>query len=255
MKKIITIIIVLIVIALISNKQTNNIDKKIYIDEIKKTNKVENIPIILYVGSLKIKLKQIINVSLSGSLALEDNKFRLVASSILGKEIDIGINDNEIWYWSKRSKPHGLFYSKLENMNKTNLKSALNPNWLIKAIGLSITKNEKSEIFKIGNNTIILNKDTNHLNEDNSVVTIIENKSNKILGNYLYNNVGRLIASSEIKEHCLVEGLILPKKISIVWYDEGISMEWTFNHMIINKKINNNVWNKPNIYPIIDIGK
>ena len=64
----------------------------------------------IYVRSLQIKLKHIKNVNLNVNLIIEDKKFHLMASSILGKEIDIGINENELWYWAKRSKPKGLYY-------------------------------------------------------------------------------------------------------------------------------------------------
>jgi len=209
----------------------------------------------IYVRSLQIKLKHIINVNLNGNVIIEDKKFHLIASSILGKEIDIGINENELWYWAKRSKPKGLYYSKLENINKTNLKSALNPNWIMTSFGLNFKKNDKSEMFPSGNSIIILNKDINHLGENNTIVTIIDKKTEIILGNYLYNNFGKLVASSEIKEYQKIKDYILPKIIFIMWQDEGISMEWTLNDIVVDLNVNDNAWNRPNIYPSINIGK
>jgi hypothetical protein len=101
----------------------------------------------------------------------------------------------------------------------------------------------------------MLNKDINHLGENNTIVTIINKKTEVILGNYLYNNFGKLVASSEIKEYQKIKDYILPKIIFIIWQDEGISMEWTLNNIIVDLNVNNNAWNKPNIYPAINIGK
>ena len=123
------------------------------------------------------------------------------------------------------------------------------------SFGLNFKKNDKSEILLSGDSIIILNKDINHLGENNTIVTIIDKKTEIILGNYLYNNFGKLVASSEIKEYQKIKDYILPKIIFIMWKDEGISMEWTLNDIVVDLNVNDNAWNRPNIYPSINIGK
>ena len=43
----------------------------------------------------------------------------MISNSFLGKETDVGSNEKQFWFWSKRMKPSVLFYSEHENLNKT----------------------------------------------------------------------------------------------------------------------------------------
>lgn len=209
----------------------------------------------LSVNSLHIRYKQIMAVSLFGNIHLEGNKFRLTANSILGKELDLGINNDELWYWSKRSKPRALYYSTVKNMDKTMLKAALNPSWLIRAIGLSIDQNKNSKIIEKDSTTKILNVEMNHLGQNQIIETIIDSKTKKILANNLYDSDGKIIVKATISQHQMISDYVIPKKINIVWYEEGIQMEWTFNQVKVDQSINSSIWKKPDIRPSINIGR
>lgn len=256
MKKIIILIILFIIVVLFFYNQ--NINKTQYLDIYKKDaeeQKPNQKPKNAYIKNLQIKYKNIINMNLNGSLILEEKKFRLIANSIFGKELDVGINNKELWYWSKRSKPKGLFYSKIENLNKTNLKDALNPAWLYKATNIYLEKNKNSEIYNLKENQIIINKTINQIGQENSIVSVTDKKNEKILANYLYDSKGYLIVSAEVKEHQIIDGYYIPKVVKINWFRENIHMTWIFNQIKLNTIISDDAWKKPNIQPLIDIGK
>lgn len=258
MKSNIIFMIILFIIAfVIFNAQKNNIVQTS--PDLSKKNDIQTnenkSPKKLVVQNLQIRYKQLIAISLYGNLYLEDNKFRLTANSLFGKELDLGINDQELWYWSKRSKPKGIYYSNIENIDKTMLKAALSPSWLIKALGLSCHNDKNTKIIHNEKNDYIVNMEINHLKQSQTIVTIIEKNTNKILENCLYDDKGKIIAKASITQHQIIDEYTIPKKININWYEEGIQMEWTLNQTNISQKINKSVWIKPNIQPSFNIGK
>ena len=203
--------------------------------------------------NLSIHLIQRFPITLSGNLFYDDKKFRLSASSFFGKELDIGINDNFLWYWSKRSKPKAIYYSDVKNLNRTGLKSALNPEWIIISLNINNNIENSKEIIKLPQGNLYLKDHNNALANGMTVGTLIDNDTVK--GNYLFSNNGKMIASSEIIENQTIAGVLLPKKLHIIWYDENIIMDWHISDVQLNQNIHNNVWVMPNIYPKIDIGK
>ena len=205
----------------------------------------------LFVENVSIKLKQKISLNVSGTMAFQRNKnFRMNIFSNFGKELDIGSNDSHFWFWSKGMNPPTLYYANHDNLKRTLLKNPLNPNWLLESLTLMELNTENIEIGKFKNLWVILQKRKGISNENMTIATLIDPINERITGNYLYNSDGKMVASSEIL------GFYdkIPKRIFIIWYEEGITMEWTLNNPQINSKINSNLFLIPNIYPKINMG-
>ena len=198
-----------------------------------------------------ITMRQRISVSLHGTMCVEGGKFRLMASSILGKEIDVGINDSELWYWSRRGKPYGLYFSSLENIGKTKLKPALDPKWMLTCVRPKVEAD--GDKIKIGENHMFLKEEKNHLGEKTTIGTLV-GESGIIKGSYLYGADGSMTASSEISEYDFLGKTFIPRKIHVIWYREGIAMEWTIRNATINTGIRKEFWVMPQIKPRFDIG-
>ena len=198
-----------------------------------------------------ITVKQRISVSLHGTICVEGDKFRLVASSFLGKEIDVGINESELWYWSRRGKPYGLYFSSLENIGKTKLKPALDPKWMLTCVRPKVEAT--NDRVKIGKNHMFLKEEKNHLGEKATIGTLV-GESGEIKGSYLYGSDGSMTASSEISEWDFLGKTLIPRKIHIIWYKEGIAMDWTIRNATVNTGIRKEAWTMPQIRPKFDIG-
>ena len=194
-------------------------------------------------------------LAIHGSIFLDGKKFRMTASSFFGKELDIGVNDQVLWYWSKRSKPRVMYFSNLENMKKTKLKSALNPEWIIMSLMVDNNQGKPDEKIEHPSGTILLSKHISHMDESMTVATLLDRDGSQAKGRYLYNSQGKMVASSEVTSRQFVQGLSMPKGLLITWYEEGIVMEWTLKTVSLNTKIGNGAWAMPDIRPMVDIGK
>lgn len=203
-------------------------------------------------SEITITMRQRISVSLHGVMHVQGDKFRLVASSVMGKEIDVGVNDSELWYWSRRGKPYGLYFSSLDNIGKTGLKPALDPKWMLICVRPKMETN--GEKIKVGENNMFLKEEKNHLGNKTTIGTLVS-VSGVIKGNYLYGEDGSMTASSEIEEYGYLDGEFIPRKIHVIWYKEGITMDWNIRNATLDASIRDEVWVMPQIRPKFDIGK
>lgn len=219
-----------------------------------RNNKILNV----FVENMTIKVKQNISITVHGRLVMQKDKlFRLnVWHELFGKEMDIGSNENTFWFWSKRMKNPALYYSKHENLNKTMLKTPLNPMWLIESLNMGAINIENIEIAKFKKFWAIIQPRKSALGESVTVVTLIDPQKNVVVGRYLYNNIGKLVASAETSDFNQEPktGILLPKKIFIIWYEENIEMEWHLHNPKINTEINPSYWMMPNFKNKINIG-
>jgi hypothetical protein len=230
----------------------------ILIDIIEKINtknsKIKN----LYTENVSVSIEQkgCIPLKVNGIMAIEKEKnFRLIIwHKLMGKEIDIGSNKQLFWFWSKRMKNPGLYFAKHKNLNKTMLKTPLNPNWLMECLNIQNIDYQNSEIKLKHNLIAVIQKRISTLNENVTVETLIDPQKEIILGHYLYDSKDILIASAQITENQIVNGTILPKKIFISWPNEGIKMEWKLNDLIVNTNISNNYWCMPKNKANIEMG-
>ena len=202
----------------------------------------------VYVPNINIKLKQKTTAKVEGTLYFQKEKrFRLTVRSVLGQEMDIGSNDTHFRFWSKRMNPPHLFYAKHEDLNRAMLKTPLNPAWLLESMVLGNLDSENIEVGKFKENWVILQKRKGASGEEVVVATLINSKTNTIMGNYLYNAQGKMIASSEILDYYQINEAYIPKNIYITWYEEGVIMEWSIGQPQVNIQIPNNTWQIPNI--------
>jgi hypothetical protein len=202
---------------------------------------------------VKIKLKADISVSLDASLAFErEKKFRMGVESFLGKEMDIGSNDTHFWFWSKRMDPPALHYAKHEDIDKTLLKAPLNPLWIMECIGINPIKTEGVQVARINGHWAVIEERTSN-SMPVTKVTLIDRENKRIIGHYLYDHNGKMEASAEVVAFRDIDGHQIPSNMVIIWYSEGIRMEWQINDPRINVGLDPKNWEMPQMKHMIDM--
>lgn len=253
MKKYITLFILTLFLLIIFKKepkkqnitpQSNNIQNTI--NQVNKYNKsIKN----FISDDVDIKITN--NVfQLKGCILYEKNRnFRLLINSVAGKEIDIGSNDQYLWFWSKRIKPQALYYALHEDIYLTRLKTPFHPIWMMESLGLNEI-NLKTYYYNQQNNLIYLYYlETNTLNEPVIRVIAIDSNVNKIIKQYVFQR-SIMICSVDIS---YINNL--PSEIKYKWYEENTSMTLVLNNVQKNMPINNVNWHMPNMSPKIDMAK
>jgi hypothetical protein len=230
-------------------------DKKHEIYEViqtinEKNKKIKNI----YLSNMPIILKQgKFFARANGELAMEkEKKFRLIIKTFFtGTEMDIGSNEELFWFWSKRMTPSALYYSQYENLSKTNLRTVLNPFWIMESIGINEIDSKNIEISKSNNYWIIKQNRISSNNKKVIVTIIVDPTSKNVIGRYLYDEYKKIMASTEYDNF----ENNLPSRILITWHEEDIKLDWNVSNLTINKELNSLYWNMPKINNSIDISK
>ncbi len=184
-------------------------------------------------------------VSINGHLRYEKPKnFRLILKGVLGKELDLGSNQDVFWFWGKRSDEKGLFFAKHEDYQKTRLKTPFNPVWIMHSLG--VDEIPEGSFTQTG----IIQESVDSFGKSISIATLIDEKgrAEKI---FTSDSSGKLLISVSFDEYV---GLFA-KIITYNWHEEGRIMKITFKDPKETGVSNPKLWEMPNIHPQIDMGK
>ena len=199
-------------------------------------------------GDLSVVASAKITANLWGKIDFEKEKnFRMQLSSRLGAETDVGSNQQYFWFWSKRMKPSYLYYAAHQDLQRTPLKTLFHPLWMMECLGIGEIDLKGAVIYKQGSYLTVRQTRIGTMGQLAVKVTLVDIGKKVVIGHYLYDDDLKLIASSETIEFQNCGEFRIPKKIRMVWHEEGAGMELELNHVQINKIINKNTWEIPNI--------
>lgn len=203
---------------------------------IQKINKSNSLINSVLIKSMPIKLKNgSMTFNLVGDLAHEkEKKFRfIVTSKITGREMDLGSNNDVFWFWSKRISPPALYFAKHEDLYKTNLKTPLNPSWMIESLNVEVIDQSKIKGFSENDEYIsIFEKRISATGEECTLVTTIDKKTEEFLSRKLIDNNNKIIINTTYKENI----------IKIEWKDENVMMEWNVKGRQLNVSLPESMW-------------
>jgi len=204
----------------------------------------DNIQVKAWQGGVKLKL--------TASMYYEkDNKFRMITNSVFGKELDIGSNDNQFWFWSKRMRPQALYFADHKDFNKTRLRTPFNPKWMVASLGLDTIDISKCKTVEMKDKLICVSEHTNSIGEPITKMTYVNKLTNRVDGFLLVDKSNQKIASGEV----LAWNGDLPQQILYVWFEENTSMLFDLSGQRSNTAIDPRFWQMPNTQPRIDMSK
>lgn len=183
---------------------------------------------------------------LTGKVCYEKPKnFRMLIDSVLGREVDIGSNDKEFWYWSRRDKSPGLHYAAHEDFPKTRLKTPFNPAFLRASLGFEEWAAEGVRVTEDGGDVMLTYRQTDGSGRP-VLFSVIVNKAKKRADGYSVSDAnGKPVATCEIKQF---DG-DSPSQILYDWQEEGRVMLMTMPNVSVNVKINASMWTAPDYKP------
>ena len=241
------------------NKKNNH--QEINLPQIENKNSTpKNIPVVSKINEKNAKIKSVliksmpikinnggITFRLNGDLAHEKEKnFRFIATSKLtGREMDLGSNKDIFWFWSKRINPPALYFAKHEELSKTNLKTPLNPSWMIESLNVGLIDQKKIHGFTETDIYLhIFEKRQSATGEECTFMTTINKLSENICSRKLTDSYGKIITSTTYNEHITI----------IEWKDENVVMEWDTKGRQLNVDLPESMWKLPDYKKKINMG-
>lgn len=203
----------------------------------------------VYCKNMPISLRQGRQTfSCLGELAYEKPRnFRLIARHrFTGEEMDIGSNSSIFWFWSKRMSPPSVYFCKHENYPKSQLKSALNPEFLTKSLGHDrIELKDLSGFSEDADNIFAHQKVTDGSGSQMDMVYVLSRLSNSLEGIKIIRPAGSKVASTHYRGG----------KIFMEWPEEDMSMIWDMSSSVMNTRIPKSYWAMPKKSSTIEMGE
>jgi len=198
----------------------------------------------IYIWKKNLRLK------FNSNIFYEKNKnFHMEVFSLLGKELDLGSNQEVFWYWSKREKNSALYWAYHEDFHKTRLKNPFDPLFIKSTLGIDEIKLEGA-IFNENNKEIIISYKKIGSNGEELYFSIFICKQLNLINKFLLQNKNKKnLAICEIireKNHLI-------KEINYTWEEEDIKMSIKINSIKTNIDIDPKNFELPNLEPEINM--
>lgn len=76
--------------------------------------------------------------SLNAKLSFQQpNSFRMAGSFANHAEVDIGANDQEIWFWFARAKPAAVYFCNRQDLVSEKVPTPFQPDWIMEVLGVA----------------------------------------------------------------------------------------------------------------------
>jgi hypothetical protein len=187
---------------------------------------------------------------LTGEIAyVKPSNFYMSIDSIFGKEVEIGSNEKEFWYWSRRDKNPALYWSYNEDFNKTRLKTPFNPIFMKSTLGLESLDLSDTKFFENEKGIMITYSRFDSVGRP-ILYSVFVDKNEKVINGFLITN----LEGDKLVE-CFIEkrNELIPLKVYYVWHEENRIMSLEFKKSKFNLKLNNDYFIMPDIYPKINM--
>ena len=147
--------------------------------------------------------------SIRASLAFQRAKnLRLRGDTALtGPEVDLGSNDQEFWFWIRRSQPPALYFCRHDRYASSAARQIIpvEPQWIIEALGV-VTFDptwQHSGPFSVGGGRVQVRSTPppGSTLEPITRVLVIDESRGIVLEEHLYNSQGQRIATAKLSKH------------------------------------------------------
>jgi hypothetical protein len=199
-----------------------------------------------------------------GTLAFQKNRnFRMVATSISGTEADLGSNDREFWFYTKRSDPPDLYFCSYNDLPKSQIQLPFQPDWIAEALCVQdLNWNEYQmrnvpkavELYKT-----VTSPSGEKMTKTVAVATTGQNAGNIVVHRLVRQN-GQEVWRADITEYQdrrEIGNFTVPRKVKISCPEQKVSIEMKMDGCKVNK-LNNDpsvLFSKPTGYKAHDLAQ
>jgi hypothetical protein len=171
--------------------------------------------------------------------------FRLQAKFVSNPAVDIGSNDQELWYWVGKADPHVFHVAYKDLPNVKDMPFPFQPDWVLEALGMATYDENKT--YKLGSNATewLLEEDaTSPQGQPVKKITVF-NKGNargstpQVTAHRLYDEKNNLICSATIIEvqQDAATSIVVPRKVVLSWPKEKMELKMTIGEVRIARDI------------------
>jgi hypothetical protein len=194
-----------------------------------------------------------VGIPVSGRLRAEGPRnFRMTADAFGNREVDLGSNDQEFWYWIRRGDKYQVFcsYQAIEEGRvKQQMPFPFQPDWVLEAMGLGkYGPPEKYELAKgPGQFKLIESTKSPQGMPVKKIIVFSSQKATKDapqVTDYLLvdERSGKLICSAHIMRRQIINDAEFPREMELRWPEQNMKLGLTINGVKMNQHIDQRVF-------------
>jgi len=160
--------------------------------------------------------------ALSGRIAAQrPGRLRLMASSLMGPEVDLGANDELFWFWVRRNQPPAVYFARHDQFvgSAAQQMMPIEPQWLLDALGLAMFN--PADVHEgpapAGDGRVEIKSIVQTRSGPITKRTIIDGRRALVMEQHVYDATGNLVASVVARSHRYYPqiGVSLPQDLDI----------------------------------------
>lgn len=197
-----------------------------------------------------------ISMPVSGHLYVErEHRLRLEVTSIAGKEVDFGSNDEVFWIWSKRgngNNPPAIFYAAHTDLDLAQQQFPIpfEPKWLMEALSIAplSTEGVRMETAPGIAEVRLVSEHTLPSGQPVKKIVLVDTCRGRVTEHSTYDANNRPLVRVRMSDHRPDKntGALLPRVVKLDWPQQEMSMEMTIRHIDVNPpSIPSTVWQMP----------
>lgn len=205
-----------------------------------------------------------IPIKLSGMIAVErPRNFRLMVNSIAGQEADVGSNQEQFWFWIRRSQPQHVFLARHEQMSavQQRLRVPIDPDWLMETLGIMPLDPAEFQLYPSGDVSGVMSLVSEQRAANGQTmrrVIRVDTCQGHVVAHELYGHDGTLLARAELNDYRVnaVTGVAMPHRIDLDSPRSGMVTTIRLGEIAVNPmSIPERTWNVPTYrdYPPYDL--
>lgn len=151
-------------------------------------------------------------------------------------------------------KPSKLYYARHENIMRSGLRMPFNPVWMMEILGMKDIIIRNGFVTRYDKYWVVAEERMSTEQKLVNKVTLIDPDRMVVVGHYIYDLNGEILVSAEIKDFHRYQNVLIPKNLSITWFEENVVMHWEIKQPQINTSIDPRLWVMPRNYDTHELG-
>jgi hypothetical protein len=166
--------------------------------------------------------------------------FRLIGQKFIGPEVDLGSNDELLWFWLKRAQPPALFYCRHDQFGASAGRQIIpvEPEWLIEAMGVVTFDPAQQHMGPnpVGQGRLEIRTPPN-VPGKGMRITIIDESRGVVLEEHVYDPQGVRLASAVLSRHVRdpASGVTLPRHVEVQFPPAKLELTLDMPELLINQ--------------------
>lgn len=178
--------------------------------------------------------------SLKAKLAYQQpQRFRMLGKFAGKSEVDLGSNEQEIWFWIARAEPPAVYFCKRDELARVKLSTPFQPDWIIEALGVTpLDPDAFQETPGSAEYLLLVSNDKNLAGQPIIKRVVVDRRTNRVEAFELFSADRKALARAQITEYQEdpATGLFFPRRINIDWPDAEtrLSIALSKRHTAVN---------------------